>query len=205
MIRLIETRLSSYRIAAVLMVTALLSGCASVYVDGAIKEVPPSQFTRPAKPAPVQLLFEFQTKGVANAQATNLLRSKVMDHVKESGLFASVSDQPAAGAALLSITLNNVPVNDDAFSKGFVTGLTFGLAGSQVSDGYVCTARLMPASGGAALTVSARHAIHTTVGNAAAPSNATKAANVDEAVFTMTRQILSQVMHDLSKNPSFNR
>lgn len=193
------------RVGAALCLAVLLSGCASVYVDGATKEVPSAQFTKPAKLAPVQLLFEFQTKGVANAQASAMLKAKVVDHVKESGLFAAVSDQPSTGAGLLSITLNNVPMTDDAFSRGFVTGLTFGLAGSQVSDGYVCTAKFTPASGAPPVTKTARHAIHTTIGAAAAPGNATKAASMDEAAYTMTRQVFSQVLNELSKDPAFNR
>jgi hypothetical protein len=194
-----------HRLATALALVALLSGCASVYVDGAVKEVPASQMSKPAKAMPVQVFFEFQTKGVANAQATSLLKAKVLDQINQSGLFASLVEQPGAGSGQLSITLNNVPMSDDAFSKGFVTGLTFGLAGSQVSDGYVCTAKYTPGNGAPAVTKSARHAIHTTVGNAAAPGNATKAASMEEAAYTMTRQVLSQVLNDLSKDPSFNR
>ena len=96
-------------------------------------------------------------------------------------------------------------MTDDAFSKGFVTGLTFGLAGSQVSDGYVCTAKFTPASG-QAVTKTARHAIHTTLGAAAAaPGNATKAAGMEDAAYTMQRQVLSQVLNDLSKDPALSR
>ena len=46
-----------------LAATALLGGCASVYLDGTTKEVPVAQFKKPASPAPVQLFFDFQTKG----------------------------------------------------------------------------------------------------------------------------------------------
>lgn len=204
MTRLTQSFASWCRIAAGLALALLFTGCASVYVDGATKEVPAAQFTKPAKAAPVQVFFEFQTKGVANAQATALLKGKVMEQVKGSGLFDAVSEQASAGGGSLSVTLNNVPMTDDAFSKGFVTGLTFGLAGSQVSDGYVCTAKFTPASG-QAVTKSARHAIHTTLGAAAAPGNATKAAGMEDAAFTMQRQVLSQVLSDLSKDPAFNR
>jgi hypothetical protein len=152
----------------------------------------------------VQLLFEFQTKGVANARATTLLKPKIQAQVESSGLFAGVSDTPAADGALLSVTLNNVPLSDDAFSKGFVTGLTFGLAGSQVSDGYVCTARYTTTNGAAPVAHQARHAIHTTMGATSSPGNAAKAENIDSAVTTMTRQILSNVLNDLSQDPAFH-
>ncbi|TDM08680.1 MAG: hypothetical protein C4K60_04540 [Ideonella sp. MAG2] len=180
-----------------------LTGCASMYVDGTTKEVPAAQYKVPDAAKPVQFVFEFQTKGVANDRATAFLKDRVLDQVKSSRLFSSVSDKPVEGGALLSVTLNNVPLSDDAFTKGFVTGLTFGLAGSQVSDGYICTAKYSATPGGAAISKQARHAIHTTVGSAATPANATKAANAEEAVTLMTRQILSNVLNDLSKDKDF--
>jgi len=186
-----------------LTATALLGGCASVYVDGNTKEIPAAQFKKPASPAPVQLLFDFQTKGVANAQATALLRDRVIAQVKASGLFSEVGSAAVPNGAMLSITVNNVPMTDDAFTKGFVTGLTFGLAGSQVSDGYICTATFRSADGATPVTKQARHAIHTTMGAAATPGNATKVADHREAAFQMTTQVVSNVLNDLSQDANF--
>jgi len=185
-----------------LAATALLGGCASAYLDGATKEIPAAQFKKPASPAPVQLLFDFQTKGVANARATEFLRDKVTAQVKASGLFSDVGSNAVPNGAVLSITINNVPMTDDAFSKGFVTGLTFGLAGSQVSDGYVCTASYR--NGDAAPVVKqARHAIHTTMGAAATPGGAVKMPNHSEAAIQMTHQVVSNLLNDLSQDTSF--
>jgi hypothetical protein len=192
------------RFVAIVSVALAMTGCASVYVDGAVKEVPVAQFTKPGTPAPVQMFFEFQTKGVANAKATDLLKERVTTQVRESGLFSQVSDAPSANAGILSVTLNNVPMSDDAFSKGFVTGLTFGLAGSQVSDGYICTAKFTPADGSAPVVKSARHALHTTLGATAAPGNAVKASSPTEGVYLMTRQVLSQVLSELAGDRGFS-
>lgn len=180
---------------------ALLSGCATHYVDGNTKGVDVAQFHKPAQPAPVQLFVEFETKGVANARATEFMRPMVLEQVQASGLFSQVQTAPATGGAMLEVKLNNIPITDEAFSKGFVTGLTFGLAGSQVSDGYVCTVRYM--QGNESIVKTARHAIHTTLGNTAAPGNATKAPSIEEAVRTMVRQVLSTALHDLSHDPKF--
>lgn len=179
-----------------------LSGCASFYVDGATPEAPPSSFTRPEPVRPVQALFEFQTKGVANEQATKLLRDRVIAQLSSSGLFSQVSDKPVEGAALLSVKLNNVPLTDDAFTKGFVTGLTFGLAGSKVSDGYILTLQYRRGEG-APIVKQARHAIHATIGATSAPGNATKAENAEAAATAMTRQVLSQGLLALSQDPAF--
>lgn len=186
-----------------LAATGLLGGCASAYLDGSTKEIPSAQFKKPANAAPVQVLFDFQTKGVTNGQATALLRDRVLAQVKASGLFSEVGTAAVPSGAMLSITLNNVPLTDDAFSKGAITGLTFGLAGSQVSDGYICTAVYRAGDGAAPLTKQARHAIHTTLGAAAAPGKAVKAANMQEAAFQMTTQVISNVLNDLSQDTNF--
>lgn len=187
-----------------LAATALLTGCASVYVDGGTREVPVTEMSRPAQPVPVQMVFEFQTKGTANAAATNLLKEQVVKQVRDSGLFASVVDTPVPGGALLSVTLNNVPVTDDAFTKGFVTGFTFGLVGSSVTDGYICTLRYTPAGGGAPVQKAARHALHTSIGaGASPPPDAVKADTMEGGVRTMTRQVVSNVLADLARDPAF--
>jgi len=186
-----------------LTATAMLGGCASAYLDGATKEIPAAQYKKPASPAPVQVLFDFQTKGVANAQATALLRDRVLAQVKASGLFSDAGTSAVPNGAVLSITINNVPMSDDAFSKGFVTGLTFGLAGSQVSDGYICSATYRSSNDAAPLTKQARHAIHTTMGAAATPGNAIKMQDHKEAAFQMTSAVVSNLLNDLSQDANF--
>lgn len=181
----------------------MLTGCATMYVDGTTKEIKASEYKVQQEKQAVMLVFEFQTKGVANAQATKYLKDKIVDQVKSSGIFSEVSLSPVAGNRVLSITLNNVPLSDDAFSKGFVTGLTFGLAGSSVSDGYVCTARYLGGDQQQPIVTQARHAIHTTLGAKGSPDNATKAANAEEAVTLMTRQIVSHVLFDMTQDAGF--
>lgn len=181
-----------------------LPGCATMYVDNQVKDVASSEYTHPKAAKPAQLVFGFQTKGAANARATEFLKQQVLETTMASGLFSSVSTDPAPGAALLSVTINNIPVTDNAFSKGVATGLTFGLAGNVVTDGYLCTVDYMAPGSSAKITKSTRHAIHTTVGAKGAPPNATKAKNPAEAVKTMTRQIVGNALKDLSTDPAFN-
>jgi hypothetical protein len=189
--------------AAAAALSLLSTGCATMYVDKGLKDVAPAEYMKPPEPKPVQLLFNFQTKGAANARATKFLSEEVTRTVTSSGLFSSVSADPVTGGALLSITLNNVPITDNAFAKGFATGLTFGLAGSQVSDGYVCTIDYLPAAGRTQMQKKLRHAIHTTVGAKGAPDNGIKAKNPTEAVTTMARQIVGNGLKDLSLDPQF--
>jgi uncharacterized protein YceK len=183
---------------------ALLSGCASVYVDTATKDVPAAEIKAPAKPAPVRLVFEFQTKGAPNASATNLLKAQVAEQIKGSGLFAGLSEQAGPDVAMLNVTLNNVPITQDAAAQGFVTGLTFGLAGSAVTDGYICTVSYLPANSSTAVVKTARHAIHTVLGNAQAPAGAVKAEGGEAAARTMTKQIIANALRDLSRDSAFS-
>ena len=186
-----------------LISATLLTGCASMYVDTATKEISVSEFRKVAQPQPVQLSFEFQTNGAPNATATTFLKEKITEQVKASGLFSSVELTPGAGGNMLSVTLNNVPITKDAAAQGFVTGLTFGLAGSAVTDGYVCTMRYLPAGQTEFIVTTAKHAIHTTLGNANPPVDAKKSANSTDAIHTMTREILSNNLRDLAANPNF--
>jgi hypothetical protein len=196
-------RLASVRLWLLVLVLPILPGCASMYVDGNTKEIASSQYHKPAVPRPVQFFYEFQTKGVANAAVTGKTKERVLAQVKDSGLFSTVSEEPTASGATLSITINNVPLTDDAFSKGFVTGLTLGLAGSQVSDGYICTARYRANAQSPAEVKQARHAIHTTIGAGGPPPNSIKTSSAEEAVTMMMRQVVSNVLNDISRDPQF--
>lgn len=186
-----------------LCATLLLSACASFYVDTATKDVARNEFKQPATPKPVYLVFEFQTKGAPNATATSFLKDQVTEQVKKSGLFSAVLDKPAPDAVMLQVTLNNVPLTDDAFSKGFATGLTFGIAGSVVTDGYLCTVSALQPGNAKPVTANAKHALHTAMGNANPPANAEKSENMEQAVRTMTRQILDNALKSLSLDPAF--
>jgi hypothetical protein len=200
-----STRGASWAMSCLLALTALSSGCVSMYVDNALKDVSPAQVARPAEPHPVQLLFTFQTKGVNNTRATDALKKQVREAVEASGLFAAVGTDPAAGGAIVDIRLDNVPITSEqeAMAKGFGTGLTFGLVGSSVTDGYVCTVDYLPPGATQRLTATARHAIHATVGAKGAPANGIKARSAAEAVDTMTRQVVISALVALSKDPGF--
>lgn len=189
--------------ACVVASAALLSGCASVYVDTATKAVPVSELKKVAQPRPVRLVFEFQTKGAPNARATEFLKETMAEQVKTSGLFSAI-DSTSPNDAILNVTLNNVPLTEDAASKGFVTGLTFGLAGSAVTDGYICTVTYLAPGKTQPLTKTARHAIHTVLGNATAPVGAVKSEGLDVAVRTMAKEVLSNALRDLSYDATFN-
>lgn len=183
--------------------SALLTGCASFYVDTATREVPVAQFKKVGTPKAVAFSFEFQSRGAPNARATEFLQAQVQEQVANSGLFSTLGG--GSDSARLNVQLNNVPLTgENAAGKGFVTGLTFGLAGNVVTDVYECKVTYLPAGQGVPLVTTARHAIHTALGNTAAPANAAKSASMEEAIRTMTRQVVANALNDLSQQTTFN-
>jgi hypothetical protein len=182
----------------------MVSGCLSMrsFVDPTLGDVPSAQRVTVAEPRPVQLIFEFRTQGAANARATNLLREQVTENVRSSGVFSEVSPSPVAGGALLSIVIDNIP-EEGAAQAGFGTGLTFGLAGTTVSDFYVASARYSGGAGGVALNSEKRHALHSQIGNAEAPANMVQAENTEAGVRTVIRQLVEHLVFDLARQPGF--
>jgi len=188
-----------------LLAAAAMTGCVSIkpYVGGGVRDVPASEYVRPNPSHAVQVLFNFQTKGVDNARATTALKARVLDQISASHLFDSVSEAPVPGGALLIVSVNNVALDDKAFSKGFATGLTLGLAGSVAGDGYIATAKYTPPAPAGVITKEVRHSILTTIGNHDAPPNATPATSMDEAVSTMLHQLISNLLNDVSHDAAF--
>jgi hypothetical protein len=197
--RFLRLLCSGAALAALLATT----GCANFYVDPGLKDVPPEQMKTVANPQPVQLLFEFQTKGASNPRATEHLKKQVAELTVNSKLFSQVSDAPVANGAILNIVINNVPLTDNAAAKGFATGLTFGLAGNTVTDGYICTVDYLPGNGSPKISKTVRHAIHTTIGAKSAPVNVEKAPSLEAAVTTMVRQIVSNALKDVADDAAF--
>lgn len=190
--------LRSFVLAAAL--TASLSGCMTLnsYIDPALPTVRAEEL-RASRPAqPVHMLFEFRTKGAANARATELAKPIVLETVRSTALFSDVAEAPVAGGRTLTIVIDNVPITQDAAARGFATGLTFGLAGNMVTDGYVCTATYT-APGAAPKKKEVNHALHTTIGNAEGPKGLT-AMKPDEAFPVIVRQLTLNALQAIRKD-----
>lgn len=192
------------RIAVVLLVAAFLPGCATFYVDNTLHEPTPEEKVKVENPQPAQLLFEFQTKGVQNGRATDMLKDQVLATVKDSGLFSAVGADPAPGGAVVNVVINNVPMTDDAYAKGFATGLTLGLVGNTVGDGYVCTVDYLPPGGAPKVSKALRDALYTSLGaGAEIPQNVQKMSGVKQAIDTVIRKLLANTLNELGKDPGF--
>jgi hypothetical protein len=188
---------------AALVACVFLSGCLSTrfYVDPTLPVIGSADLEAPANPQSANVLFEFRTKGNANARATNETRQFALEAVRGSGLFSDVIDgatQPADGQ--LKIVIDNIPVTENAAAKGVGTGLTLGLAGSMVTDGYVCTASYT--AGGVTTETTVEHALHTTIGNKGGPEGLV-AVPMPQAVETLVSQMVLNALKRLGDDGAF--
>ena len=192
------------RLTAVAFTAMALSGCVSgVYVDNHIKDVPTAERIAVANPQPVQLFYEFQTKGTRNGQATDFTKDMVLKAIKDSGLFSNVSTEPVPSGAMLNMSINNVALTDDAFAKGFITGFTFGLVGTTSGDGYICTIDYKARPDAASIQTVTRDAIYASFGTNGQPAETVKVKDFKAAVEMMTHKIVGNGLNDLAKNPAF--
>lgn len=199
------TIVNSMRAAFVAAMAAFsLSGCLSMtsYVDPTLGELKPADKVQVTDKRPVQFIFAFQTNGAANSNGTNLLSKSATEYVTASGLFSEVSSKPVPGGAILSVTINNVP-EANAAGQGFTTGLTFGLAGSTVSDFYVGSAKYTPGPGQPTASAEKKHTMVSTIGATVPPAGLKPAKSIDEAVNTITRQLFEHLLNDIAKDPAF--
>lgn len=192
-----RTGILAAALAAAMLCMSTTAHAARWFIDNALGDVPADQKVQVAEPKPAQLLFQFQTNGAANANATRFLTTHITQHVTESGAFSTVGTAPAEGGAIVSITINNVP-QQDAASQGFLTGLTFGLRGTAVADFYVATIEYVSGPDATPIRIEARHTLYTLVGRTEAPPNTTQARNADEAVLTVMRQLTQRLLNDLA-------
>lgn len=190
-----------FRLLVLVSASVLLSGCLAptMYVDRTLP--PASKADAPAKanPQPVQFLYEFQTRGTANARATEGTRERVLGVVKDSGLFSAISTEPQVNQRRLTVVINNFLVTEDAASKGFGVGLTLGLAGTTVTDGYDCKATLT-VPGAEPVALQYKHALHTTIGNTSPPPGLTPEPSAQDAITKLLNQLMWSIMRDLSKS-----
>jgi hypothetical protein len=174
-----------------------LSGCLSTkhYVDPASGKIRYEDLRKPAQPIAMQVNVEFSRQGKRLPRADAQLRGDVEQVLRESGLIVPQAD---ATADEMTVAVNNVADLGDAAAKGFGTGLTFGLAGSTVLDGYEMTVTLK--RGDAVVTKSGyKDVMISTVGNKAGPTGLSPL-TTNAAFSTIVQHLLLNALADLQKD-----
>ena len=193
------------RILALAFVLPLVSGCISPksYVDPTFGKVKYDDLTRRAEPYKWRIVVEFQRNGTHLPSADNSVLSHVERVVRASGM-AIPSTEPNVGE--LKVIINNVADRAASATKGFGTGLTFGLIGSTVTDFYEMDVVLIE-NGKTIQKAGYKHALHTTIGNADGPEGL-EPMTTSAAFGIVIEQLMLNALKDLerekqsSSNPS---
>lgn len=195
----------SLRLAVVVLLGTTVTGCMTVksYVDPTLPVIGSAQLPKVQRPLPTTVLFEFRTKGNANARATSSLSGQVVSTVAQSGMFGQVSTTVTdPSGPLLKVTIDNVVDTGSAVAKGVGTGLTLGLAGSLVKDNYVCTATY--SFKGKSFETTVQHALLSTIGNHSAPEGLT-AMQPRDAVNQIVDQLVLHALLQLDQEYAFGQ
>src|SRR2546427_1858250 len=158
------------RVRAALLVIVLAgfaAGCLSVksYVDPFLPQVGYGDLLPRRDPKPAVLTVAFHRNGEPASLGTSRARDEIRAVFEKSKLFSAFIDKPTGDVDQFDIVLDNRGDVGDATAKGMLTSITFGGAGSRVTNGYVFTVKFQKA-GAEPVTKVYHHAIHSTMGNA---------------------------------------
>jgi hypothetical protein len=145
------------------------SGCITVksYVDPAGHRASFNDVHRVSPPYQLAVRVEYQLNGKERPRAIHSLQDHVERSLRASGV-AVPYDGTGTAAGELLVIVNDVGNVAGAAAKGFGTGLTFGLVGSEVADHFEVTIRLT--QGTSVFEHQYQHALISTVGLHSAPA-----------------------------------
>lgn len=115
---------------------------------------------------------------------------------RQSGLFSEVRTDPVRGGRRLVLTVTDYAGPEEG--SAVATGLTFGLAGTVVTDRYHCEA-IYYANSSPPITLIYEHALISKIGAVASAPPGLTPYPLDTAVTMLIDQIGWSVMRDLSK------
>lgn len=185
-------------IIAIICIPYVLTGCISAksYVDPKYGAISYADAKKPGKSHEAKIDIEFQRNGEHMPRVDKELRTNVEKIFLNSGVVT-----PSANATdiTIKITCNNIADVKGAMAKGFGAGLTFGAAGTAVTDFYQVTIELK--QGGTVVEKKYDHAIHTTIGNKAAPVEGVAPVKPVEAFGGVIEDVVLQFIKEMqSKN-----
>ena len=178
-----------------------LFGCATTksYVDPGFSRASYDDITRRSEPYRIKITVEFQRNGKHLPQADSELMGHVERVVRGTG-FAIPATQDTSGE--LKVVVNNVADMGKAAAKGFGTGMTFGLAGSTVTDYYEMDASLS-LNDKVIKKTGYKHALHTTVGQKKAPQGL-EPMSPSAAFGKIVEQLILNFINDIQKSPELS-
>ncbi len=187
--------MKSQKIVFLTIFVASLSGCISpkTYVDPSFSKATYDDINPVVDKYESEILVEFQRNGKLFERANKEVRGHVERTLRATGVITpSLEDANIS----VKVTVNNVADMGEAAAKGFGTGLTFGAAGSLVTDYYKITIEFTD-SNGKKLTENYKHALHTTIGNKSAPFNNVESTTPADGFGTVVEQTLLNFIKEM--------
>lgn len=183
------------KISLLALFSLCMTGCISpkTYVDPSFSKATYEDVSSVNEKYKTQIMVEFQRNGEAFEKANQEVRGHVERTLRATGIIS-----PAEQGADISVkvVINNIADISEAVAKGFGTGLTFGAAGSLVTDYYEITIDFDDGNG-AKRTESYKHALHTTIGNKGAPFDNVEPTTPADAFGTVVEQTLLNFIKDM--------
>lgn len=155
-----------FRLLVAALLVSFLSGCIAPksYVDPKYNGISVSDIQAVKEKHLAAVDVEFMRNGQRFAKVDKELRNRVESALVKSGV---VSPSSTADKLRIKVVCNNIADLDAARKQGFGVGLTFGAKGTAVTDYYQVTIEMR--QGDSVVEKKYDHAIHTTIGNKAAP------------------------------------
>jgi len=170
------------------------SGCISQksYLDPSYPKISYDDIKKRQTPLRLKLVAEFQRNGEHKPNVDSVIQDKAERILRASGVIVPAPD---SGEGSINIVLNNISDMGGAMSKGFGTGLTFGLVGNTVADAYEMTISIT-INGKTIERTALKHAIYTAIGNTSTP-NDVEILSLSTAVDQVLEQLILRGLRDM--------
>lgn len=181
-------------LAGAFLACVTLVGCATPksFVDPSVPKVSYDDIKRRPEPYRLKLTVEFQRNGEHLPKVDPTLKDNTERVLRSTGVIVA-TDERTVGE--IRVVVNNIADIAAARAKGFGTGLTFGLAGSTVTDAYEMSISIT--MNGKTVSRSAiKHSLYTIVGRGSAPEGVeTIPPNV--AFERVLEQMILRALHEM--------
>jgi len=180
-----------------LLIGVLLAGCVNPrsFVDPNVPRVSYDDVARLPQPMRLGLTVEFQRNGEVYPRAQSVLRDITVLTLRSTGVIMPAEEGQEGD---ISVTVNNVADMAAAGIQGFGSGLTSGLVGTTVTDGYEM-AVVINARGRQVRRAGIRHSLHTAIGNTSIPAGL-EATTGTIAFQRVVEAMLLRVIIDMQRN-----
>ncbi len=181
------------------VVPILNTGCA--YYVG--KDHPTVSYSelRPSAKTPLLLNFKYLANGVYDKDLTKSYKVNFMLILKDSGLFSSVTfveDQGSTSGPRMDLVLNETSDESSNVMKGFITGLTFFILGSNVTSNYQFEGRYTQ-PGMTPVSFNYNHTLYMTKGLIVSKPDGIQRYSYDAAVDHIAMDLTVHLLRDLQQ------